>query len=640
MAARFSIEAVFKAIDKMTGPLTKMQSKNKKFTRALRRDFAKAQRSVDNFGRNLNRNLGRAATRTAQVGIIAIGAGLAIATKEFIAFDQTIVGATARFKDLEIGTEKTALAMAELKKTAREVGAVTQFTATESAAGLNFFAKAGFTSAEAMAALKTQVDLATVAELDLARTSDITSDLLGALGLNAADSATKIDNLAKLSNSLGLAANMANVTLEDIFETLKIAGPIATAAGEDMNTLISLTAALGSAGIKGSMGATAIKNAYLNLATNAPKVEKALAGIGLAQADFVDQRTGTLDMVKAMKLIGDASKDMGNVKQLALFEQIFGKRAIAGAVNISKNLSEIDQIIRALESDKNIADIAEQIRTGLGMQVKILRSGLLELGFKFVEAFEKQGRGALSNLITAVQNFDMQPIIDGVKKAVEIFQKWIPIIEFIAPIVLGIVAAWKAYRLVLFLAAAAQTVLNIAMTANPIGLIITGIGVLIGVIVLLVKNWDKVTAVVKRVWDWFMKLLDNPLIATAALIFAPFIAIPAMIIKHWEPIKNFFLGLWETIKPIVEGIGKFFKGGDGLSMADFESPRRARESGIPTRGLSPQAPISPSERSALIREENISRGEVTIKDDTGRAKMTQPIRGGGFNLNLVNSGGF
>ncbi len=582
--SRYSIEAVFKAVDQMSRPLKKMTTQNRRFTRAISRDFAKAQRSVDNFGRNLNRNIGRAASRIAAAGFLVIGAGVAFATREFINFDQVIVGATSRFKDLELGTEKTAIAMSELKRTARETAKVTQFTAVEAAAGLNFFAKAGFTSAEAMAALKAQVDLATVAELDLATTSDITSDLLGALGLNAADSATKIDNLAKLSNSLGVAANMANVTLTDIFETLKIAGPIATAAGEDMDTLIAITASLGSAGIKGSMGATAIKNAYLNLATNAPAVQKALERIGLAQSDFVDQETGTLDMVKAMKLLGDATKGMGKVEQLAVFEQIFGKRAVAGAVNISKSLSEIELITQALAADKNIADIADQIRTGLGMQVKILKSGLLELGFQFVEAFEKDGRGALSNLIMAVQNFDMKPVIAGVKTAIKFIGTLFKIIKPFLPLILSIVAAWKLYKITMIAAAAIQALMNIAMTANPIGLIITAVGALIGLTIILMKHWE-------AIWGFFKKV-------GAALGFGG--------------------------EGTVAG-----DGGTGLGIGGA----------LETRGGA-EAPISPSERGAFIREERISRGEVTIRDEAGRAEITKSPSGPGFTLALERTGTF
>ena len=601
MASRYSVEAVFKAVDQMSRPLKKMTTQNRRFTRAISRDFAKAQRQVDNFGRNLSRNVGRFASRAVAGGFLAIGAGVAIATREFIEFDQAITGAASRFKDLELGTEKTAIAIAELKRTARETAKVTQFTAVEAAAGLNFFAKAGFTSAEAMAALKTQVDLATVAELDLATTSDITSDLLGALGLNAADSATKIDNLGKLSNSLGVAANMANVTLTDIFETLKIAGPIATAAGEDMDTLIAITASLGSAGIKGSMGATAIKNAYLNLATNAPAVQKALEKIGLAQSDFVDQETGTLDMVKAMKLLGDATKGMGKVEQLAVFEQIFGKRAVAGAVNISKSLSEIELITQALAADKNIADIADQIRTGLGMQVKILKSGLLELGFQFVEAFEKDGRGALSNLITAVQNFDMKPVIAGVKTAIRFIGILIKIIKPLLPFILGLIAAYKAYKAVLIVAAVAQKLFDITIKASTIGMIITAVGIFIGLIVLLAQNWNKVKTVMQSVWDFFKKIAQS--------------------IGEFFGKVGEFLGVGGEMAPAGKA------GGLGIGGA------------LETRGGA-EAPISPSERGAFIREERISRGEVTIRDEAGRAEITKSPSGPGFTLALERTGTF
>jgi TP901 family phage tail tape measure protein len=51
-------------------------------------------------------------------------------------------------------------------------------------------------------------------------------------------------------------------------------------------------------------------------------------------------------------------------------------------------------------------------------------------------------------------------------------------------------------------AAAAQWVLNTAMSANPIALIIIGIAALIGIIILLVKNWDAVSAALGKAWEW------------------------------------------------------------------------------------------------------------------------------------------
>lgn len=71
---------------------------------------------------------------------------------------------------------------------------------------------------------------------------------------------------------------------------------------------------------------------------------------------------------------------------------------------------------------------------------------------------------------------------------------------------------------------AAQWALNFAMTANPIGLVIVGIGTLIGIGIAVVKNWDKVSKFFTGMWerlkentktaiDWLLRninLLLNP----------------------------------------------------------------------------------------------------------------------------------
>src|SRR4030066_254357 len=76
MASRFSIEAVFKAIDNFTAPLSKMTRSTKTFTQSLKTDFAKAQRQVIGIGNGIKRYAG--------LGIVAIGAALGLAAKEGI----------------------------------------------------------------------------------------------------------------------------------------------------------------------------------------------------------------------------------------------------------------------------------------------------------------------------------------------------------------------------------------------------------------------------------------------------------------------------------------------------------------------------------------------------------------------------
>ena len=55
---------------------------------------------------------------------------------------------------------------------------------------------------------------------------------------------------------------------------------------------------------------------------------------------------------------------------------------------------------------------------------------------------------------------------------------------------------------------AAQWAWNVAMTMNPIGLVIMGIGALIGAIVMAVIYWDEIVIAVKNAWTWFTNLLE------------------------------------------------------------------------------------------------------------------------------------
>lgn len=117
-------------------------------------------------------------------------------------------------------------------------------------------------------------------------------------------------------------------------------------------------------------------------------------------------------------------------------------------------------------------------------------------------------------------------IVEYVQKGVKIFNffwgilmKILGVVKALSPAIWGLVAAWVAYHAItkaiaafkfvqmLFalakgakIAAAAQWLLNVAMTANPIGIIIAGIGVLVAGFILIKKHFDVIT----KYWDAFV----------------------------------------------------------------------------------------------------------------------------------------
>ena len=112
--------------------------------------------------------------------------------------------------------------------------------------------------------------------------------------------------------------------------------------------------------------------------------------------------------------------------------------------------------------------------------------------------------------------------------------------SWLGPIILGVAGAmafWYGWMLATAAAqkilAAQQWLLNAAMTANPVFLLVLGIGILIGVIYALVKNWDKVVAALGRAWAWFVRFGSQ-----GAGRFIPIVAIIALIAKNWDKITG------------------------------------------------------------------------------------------------------
>ena len=213
----------------------------------------------------------------------------------------------------------------------------------------------------------------------------------------------------------------------------------------------------------------------------------ALADLGLKQSQFIDQQGDMRSMVDIMKLLGDASAGLGKAEQLRVFSEIFGLRAVAGATNLSKSLAEVQNIMQRLESETALKDIADEIRKGLGNQILILKSGLLELGLQFIEAFDKDGRGALQGLIKIVQEFDIEPLINFAKKVGEVF-------KFVAShweLLLSFAGGIKAVAIAITAVKLATDIFGLTLAASPVGAFIVTVGLLTTAIILLITKWDE-----------------------------------------------------------------------------------------------------------------------------------------------------
>ncbi len=113
MAGRFSVEAVFKAIDKVTAPVSRMMSNVGKFTRSSRRAFKSLTRTVMKFGSAL-KSAAMGTLRIATVGVGLLTASVGLLIREF----SKVENAVAAFTPLLGGAAKAKKMVDELNKTA------------------------------------------------------------------------------------------------------------------------------------------------------------------------------------------------------------------------------------------------------------------------------------------------------------------------------------------------------------------------------------------------------------------------------------------------------------------------------------------------------------------------------------------
>jgi phage-related minor tail protein len=167
------------------------------------------------------------------------------------------------------------------------------------------------------------------------------------------------------------------------------------------------------------------------------------------------------------------------------------------------------------------------------------------------------GEPLLENVVNPAMQ-KLSGLVDKASTGFQDLQKWVSENKTLLSVLGGVIGAVAVGMTAYSVAHAAMTVasklhtaatvaeklavlgLNGAMLTSPVTWIVAGIVALIAIIVLLVKNWDKVKGVATKVWDKVKEIWGK--------------------VAEWfsttviEPLKNFFNGLKDKLSEIWDGI--------------------------------------------------------------------------------------
>lgn len=498
----FAVNTAFNASGNILNRIKGMDKGMKRFGDTSTRAFRKASRSGSQFGTTLKAILSADLIKS---GFRLVTQGVSAAATEFVNYDQAITSASAKFKGLNTTTIEGQKTLQSLMDTARELGATTEFSATQAAQGLDFLAMAGFSAEQAIATLPGVVNLATVAEVDLARATDIASDSLGAFGLMTEDTIQLQKNFTRVNDVFAKTMTTANTNMESLFESVTKGGPAFTAAGQSIETFAALTGIMANSGVKGAEAGTSLRNVMLRLAKPAGDAAKVMNRLGVktqdSQGDFRDVIDILADFEKGLK-------GMGSAQRTAALSTVFGARSVTG-INIllqegTASLRDYRKgLIDSGGASKRMADI---MRGSINNQLASLKSAAFEVGFQFIDTFKDKIAPAIKSFTESIRGIDVPAIVENFKSFIDVAMRF-------RGVLFGMAAGWVAFKVAmgaaamiqgiqtfiaftsaLRAAAAAQGILNAIMMANPLGLVITAIAALVAGVILLIDNFDAIAS--------------------------------------------------------------------------------------------------------------------------------------------------
>lgn len=168
-----------------------------------------------------------------------------------------------------------------LKDNAKELGASTEYTATQVAELQLNYARLGFAPEEILKITSATLDLATATGSDLATAADVAGSTLRAFGYDGSQMGRVVDVMAASFNKSALQ-------LDYFSESMKYVAPIAAKAGISIEQTTAMLGILADRGIRGSQAGTALKRILSEISTEGKSVSEALADLnekGLTLAD-------------------------------------------------------------------------------------------------------------------------------------------------------------------------------------------------------------------------------------------------------------------------------------------------------------------------------------------------------------------
>lgn len=245
--------------------------------------------------------LGSALSTAAKVGVAAIGT----ATGAAVSFAKSALDVGSQFDssmsqvaatlgltmdDIENNVDGAGDKFEALRAKAQEMGAATNFSASEAADGLNILAMSGFSAEDSMAMLEDVLHLAAAGGMSMAEAASFVSGAMKGFNDSTKDSGYYADLMAK-------GATLANTSVSQLGEAMSSGAAGAAAYAQTQESMTVALLRLAEQGEVGSAAGTALAAAMKNLYTPTDQAKDALTELGVNAFDPITHKARDFNTV-------------------------------------------------------------------------------------------------------------------------------------------------------------------------------------------------------------------------------------------------------------------------------------------------------------------------------------------------------
>src|SRR5690625_1752150 len=522
--------------------------------------FSKQLRDVEKELNNYGKSMQEAGQKMKDFGDKATSAGKEMSAK--VTAPILGVGAAATMVGMEFEASMSKVAaisgataedVEKLSDKAKEMGATTKFSASESADAFSYMALAGWDANQMLEGISGTLALAAASGEDLASVTDIVTDGMSMFGMAA-------EEAGRFSDVLAATSANTNTDVRGLGEALKYAGASANAAGLDIEQTSAFIGMLANNGIKGSSAGTAMNAVLRDLGKSAKDGKIQLGDMSVS---VYDAEGGMRSLSDIMGDVEQATKDMNDEARNDALRANFGDEALRGVnIALATGSDQLKELENTMYSAQGTAEkMAEVMSDNLKGRLTELKS-----------AFEGIGITIFENLQPALESF-----IAWLQSLANWFSNLSPRMQNTIVIVAGLAAAIGPLLLVLgALASSVRSIITIAgklvtslggagkavaglrtaitLMTGPIGIAIAAVTSLVAIGVYLYQNWDEIKERLSNIWESIGEIGTNV----------------------WNGIKDFFSETWDAIKStattVWDSIMDFFKEWGSTIIAVITGP--------------------------------------------------------------------